>query len=250
MAGTLAPDLGFFPRGPAAFSSRVHHERTGDFLRALQQEAAGDLERAFVAGWALHLCTDLAVHPLVDQTLAEDTKAPMDHRIRSELRHKRLEWGLDCELLERPELAFLWAVELSFPRRPAEPGLLSAVGTRFYGQEAREVLVQRGARSVCRWISRLPWIFLWSGHARLPGRRAALALGRRARPLVELFGGIASPFPRWVDAAAVARPVRPPAPRAQRIIQQAEEALCRYRETMATGFADFPNADLDGVGPV
>lgn len=247
MAGTLAPDLGFFPGGPAGFSTRLHRERSGDFLCALQETATGDLEKALVAGWALHLWADLLIHPLVEAWVGRRLGAPAGRRIGPQLWHKRLEWGLDCLLLGQPGLAFLWGIPLCFPGRSGGPGLLSLVGREFCGEEAGEAQVQRGIRSLTRWIGRLPWIFLWSGHLRPEGRR--FALGPWVRPLVELLGTALAPFPRWLDAAAVARPVRPAGPEAEQAFQQAEEVLRRFQESLNKRFAGFPNADLDSGNP-
>ena len=165
------PGYRFFP--PAArrsLSHRAHLERCGDFLRALIQGAASANERAFAAGWGLHVYADMAVHPWVEARVAallhEGTRPAVP-----DLWHMRLEWGIDCRLLASEGMDGLWSARLHFPRRADGRSLLGEVGQAFYGRDADESLLERGEEATARWLQRIPKILWWGGHIRVAGRR-------------------------------------------------------------------------------
>ncbi|NKB70256.1 MAG: hypothetical protein GKR89_24560 [Candidatus Latescibacteria bacterium] len=248
VAGTLAPDLGFFPGGPARFSQRLHHESSGDFIRALQAQAQGSSERAFAAGWALHIYLDVALHPWVNNWVDHrpnvavgTTKAVRD------MWHMRLEWGIDCHLLQQQEGAFLWTVEPYFPPRQGEHDLLAKVGQDFFATDAAPPLLDRGAASTRRWVRLLPRIFTALGHTRphrcnWPLRSWTAA----ARPLLGPFfgrlleGGRGSP-----SSASVAWPWRPDQVQLREGLQLGQQALKAYRAGWQEAFAGLANLDLD-----
>ncbi|MDA0337764.1 MAG: zinc dependent phospholipase C family protein [bacterium] len=160
LAGSLAPDVGFFPGGPAAFSHRVHHERTGDFVRLLLSEARGAADEAFVAGWALHTETDAATHPLINRLAAAPPRPPLG-AARQDLWHKRIEWGLDCRILGatgyQPPL---WQQPLQVP-----VDLLIRSARSLYGVDTAPLHLRRGLSRLADWIGRLARILFWSGSA-------------------------------------------------------------------------------------
>lgn len=99
--GCLIQDIGYYPFGNRHFSDLVHYVRSGDFVRALLDEASDLNEYAFALGALSHYASDLAGHPIVNTavalefpklrakygpqvTFAEDAKA-----------HIRTEFGFD-----------------------------------------------------------------------------------------------------------------------------------------------------------
>ena len=247
LAGSVAPDIGFFPRGPRPFSERVHCERSGAFLRALLAEAQDRVERAFAEGWALHVYTDLFFHPLINAQVAallRQSRPGAD----PDLWHLRLEWGLDCLLLEAEDKGFLWEVPLCVPLRPDGTSLLGLVGRRFYGEDAREALLRQGVDSLCRWIGRLPRIFLWTGSTR-PPRQPAGAAGRWAGGLLRtLAGSRLDGVARWREVAAAIRPWRPDPEVVEEARRRGERALGAFAVGLAAQFAALPDLDLQVGG--
>ena len=246
-AGSLAPDLGFFPGGPRRLSERIHHENTGDFLRALREEAEDEIDSAFAAGWALHVYTDCAIHPWVNsriETLFNEADRPaVPHR---DLWHMRLEWGLDCHLLEQDQNRFLWEAVLEFPDNSSAPGPLARAAEKFYRENAGMDEISRGEEALKKWTRLLPRIFLWCGHTRPAFKLSFPALA----PLVKLTTGRASgdwlaTVDGWQNAAAVARPWRQNEAGLQRAMRLGEQALQAFEDGWSEGFASLPNLDLD-----
>ena len=243
-AGSIGPDIGFFPGGPRIFSQRVHLERCGDFLRQLTRRATSDVERAFVAGWGLHVYTDMAVHPWVE--------ASVDALLRrgilpahSDLWHMRLEWGVDCRLLAGESTALLWRPKVLFPRRGDGRSLLGDVGGDFYGGDAGEEALARGEVATARWLKRIPKILWWGGHIRVAGRIPnpimAFVFARLGRKVVGEW------LERWSyfgDGAALARPILPTDEAWSRVVGLGESALEWFCQGWQEGFAHLGNADL------
>jgi len=243
-AGSVGPDIGFFPGGPAALSHRVHLERCGDFLRALTQGAASADEQAFAAGWGLHVYADMAVHPWVEARVAallrEGTRPAAP-----DLWHLRLEWGVDCRLLAGAGMDGLWSARLYFPRRADGRSLLGEVGAAFYGRDADESLLQRGEEATARWLQRIPKILWWGGHIRRAGRRpnplltlAFAHLGRKA------LGDWLQHWARFKDGAALARPLLPSDQAYEQVVGLGESAVERFCPALDEGFAQLGNPDL------
>ena len=61
--GALLQDLGYFPGNAALFSYLTHYVRTGDFVRALLDEACDRNELAFALGALAHYVADAQGHP-------------------------------------------------------------------------------------------------------------------------------------------------------------------------------------------
>ena len=243
-AGSVGPDIGFFPGGPAALSHRVHLERPGDFLRTLTQEAVSTSERAFAAGWGLHVYTDIAVHPWVEARVA----ALLREGIRPaapDLWHMRLEWGIDCRLLADEGIDGLWNAHLHFPRRADGSSLLGEVGKVFYDRDADESLLERGEEATARWLQRIPKILWWGGHIRVPGRRpnplCTLAFAHLGR---KVLGDWLQHWVRFKDGAALARPLLPSDQDYEAVLKLGESAVERFRHGFDEDFAQLGNPDL------
>ena len=248
LAGSVAPDLGFFPGGPRVFSERIHHGQTGDFLRALRDEVQDEVERAFVAGWALHLYTDTALHPWVNSrvdTLLQDLSGRFSQR--RDLWHMRLENGIDCDLLGRNELRFLWDVDIHFPQRSGGSGILPLAGQIFYGEDAREDQLRQGMESQKKWLRRLPRIFLWTGNVCPASPKGVIpAVGFCVRPLVrKILGDWLGSAQRWDTMAAVARPLHLESVTLSEAEKLGSQALCAFKAGFAERFDSLENLDLD-----
>ena len=246
-AGSLAPDLGFFPGGPRRLSERIHHEYTGDFLRALRDEAENEIDAAFAAGWALHLYADCVIHPWVNarvEALFEDEERPAVPS--PDLWHMRLEWGIDCYLLEQDQNRFLWEAVLHFPGDGSAPGPLMRAAARFYRQDAGEEMIARGEDALKRWTRLLPRIFLWCGHTRPKFKLFFPALAPIAKLTTGTFSGDwLATVEGWQNVAAVARPWRQKEADLRRAIRLGKQALEAFGDGWTEGFASLPNLDLD-----
>ena len=243
-AGSVGPDIGFFPGGPSAFSHRVHLHRCGEFLRELYQRVDGEVEKAFVAGWALHVYTDMAVHPWVEERVDKMLSSGIKPAI-PDLWHMRLEWGIDCRLLAMEGMQALWKAELCFPQRKDGSSLLGDVGADFYTGDAEEDLLAAGALATGRWLSRIPNIMWWCGHTARQGRSPSLwrklvfgCLGRR------LVGDGLQYWPYFKDAAALASPLLPTEEVLNHVLALGEEVIEDFCQGCEQGFTQLANIDL------
>ena len=247
LAGSIAPDLGFFPGGPRAYSHQLHHNATGDHLRVLFHEADGEPEKAFAAGWALHLYTDVLLHPWVNarvEAIVEGVEGTMAARV--DMWHLRIENGLDCVFLERQDAGFLWAADLRW-HRSGGAHLLAAAGERFFGGEAGEVGLRKGLASQRFWIAWLPRIFLLTGHARGSARSSLLnAVGSCLRPFSrKVAGDWLAKLLRWDDLGAVGQPIIPDEETVAEAALLGERAVQNFLDGFDTEFGSFENLDLD-----
>ncbi len=252
LAGAIAPDLGFFPGGPVDFSTWVHEEPTGDLVRALAAEARSPAERALATGWGLHVVTDQIVHGWVDDQvdrLFAGPQAPPDGD--RDLWHMRLEWGIDCQLLARPESRPLWWPRLAFPARPDGDLMLAAAGSRYSGGELTAATMDSAGRTAQRWLRWLPWLLYHCGKVRPVGWRRPCPWAASLDRLTEVHLG-----DRWAGrpgrrtAAAVARPWAP-APLTQALIAvHAERCLDAFGAHASHGFSAYSGAAGGEAGPV
>ena len=252
MAGAVAPDLGFFPGGPQRLSERITRERCGDFLRALLAQSRSEEEKAFAAGWALHLYTDLAVHPWVEAKV-RSLEREQGKKLKGypELWHMRSEWGIDFKLLERMDLDYLWSIDLRFPRRQREPSLLERTGTAFYGKDASRELIEKGIHSVEKWMRHLPQILLLCGKVR-PQRREGLP---GITPLLDrltekLFGEWLIDVRSCKIEAVLAKPWWPSPKELGEVEELGSDALRAFEQGWKERFAQFTNLDLLTGTPV
>lgn len=250
LAGSLGPDLGYFPGGPAAFSHRVHHDATADLVRALLASARSDAEEAFAAGWALHVHCDVATHPLINEQ-ADRCRQQLSRQppARLDLWHKRVEWGLDCTVLEstgyRPAL---WRQPLLFPAEAGGASLLGRAAQAVYGA-VDDGQLRRGWASLETWVRRLAPLFGWTGSCRLPGVAPPVA-SALLRPAARGLGRLLASRPTLEDAAAIASPVRADDPFIGRVLPAAVGAVAAFQRSYAGRFAQMANLDLDTGAPI
>jgi hypothetical protein len=100
--GSVAADMGYFPFGSALYSNLVHYVRSGDFVKALIDEASDINEYAFAMGFLSHYNADKYGH-----SIATNISAPMLYpKVRKEhgsvvtyeedpTSHARTEFGFD-----------------------------------------------------------------------------------------------------------------------------------------------------------
>jgi hypothetical protein len=67
--GSLIQDLGYYPFGSRFFTNLVHYVRSGDFVKALIDDAETVDEYAFALGALAHYASDNAAHPTVNHAL-------------------------------------------------------------------------------------------------------------------------------------------------------------------------------------
>lgn len=187
LAGVLAPDAGYYPGAEANLARAAHLARPWEFCRALLAGARGPVQRAFAAGWAAHMILDASTHAKLVNPLAGGTYS------QNRLRHKQVEWGLDCALLAEPARAWLWSVEFD-----AGEGLKlwGRVLEQAYGKRVGRAALMRAMAAEAAEVERLPYVWWLSGQLRRPGRWAGNALGA-------VLGATARPaylaWLRWTD---------------------------------------------------
>lgn len=206
-AGVLGPDIGYFPHGPRALSDAIHQYHTADLVRSLHDQAESPAEVAFAAGWSLHVYTDLAVHPELEQRAAK-LQAVDPLPLGTDSWHKRIEWGLDCQTLEWTSMR-LWDSPLDFLMDDQSSGVLGRAAAKWFGPLLDESALAAGARSTHRWVRRLAPILLWTGGCQRTDRSrtcriAAAILRSLKRPLAAMR----SSDSRRDDAAAILGPLR------------------------------------------
>jgi hypothetical protein len=70
--GCLIQDMGYYPFGNKFFSDLVHYVRSGDFVVNLLNEAQDVNEYAFALGALAHYTSDVAGHPAVNRSVADE----------------------------------------------------------------------------------------------------------------------------------------------------------------------------------
>jgi hypothetical protein len=101
MHGAIAPDMGMYPGGELLISSLTHRLRTGRMVRALQETARTDTQRAYLWGWITHIIADTLLHPHINAEAArvlgrDDVQYG---ELLHDLTHVRVEFGLDVACL-------------------------------------------------------------------------------------------------------------------------------------------------------
>lgn len=170
IAGSWAPDLGVFPGTVPLITDTAHYVRSGQLGRALWENAQTSAERAFAAGWCLHILADVAIHPLINEACGE--------RIFGG-RHRPCTWSDSAEWHQRIEIGldgFEWVLRCGTAMPPwadDEVVLLTArmlarsFGATYPGAAFAEEEFLRTARAGYHGIKRLALFTLVDGHRHL-----------------------------------------------------------------------------------
>lgn len=244
LLGSVAPDLGYFPRGEYLFSELVHLVRSSDLVRGLVEVAATDAQRAYAWGWATHVLGDAAIHPLINQACSEVVSGTRELPAvlpRDDRTHMRVEYGLDAAFFRRyPHLEQL---RLRRDLDPAGAAHLTVAFGRTYGWQLDAGTLLRSHRVVSRAV-RAGVTFnrvATSRFRRRPlhalARLGLSAFGRPSRLLPESYG--LAPL-----LCALLDPVPPPAWLVEEVERVVRSFLDRFGEHYTSGLRGLQNYDL------
>lgn len=100
--GSVAADMGYFPFGSALYSNLVHYVRSGDFVKALIDEAADVNEYAFAMGFLSHYNADKFGHSMATNIAAPKLYPKVKKKFgavatyeEDPVAHGRTEFGFD-----------------------------------------------------------------------------------------------------------------------------------------------------------
>lgn len=100
--GAVAPDMGYFPRGSRLFTDLIHYVRSGDFVRALLDDAQDLNEYAFALGVLCHYSADKYGHSIGINPAVPITYPKVENKFGSvvtyeddPVSHVRMEFSFD-----------------------------------------------------------------------------------------------------------------------------------------------------------
>jgi hypothetical protein len=147
--GALLQDLGYFPGNAAFFSYLTHYVRTGDFVRALLDEARDRNELAFALGALAHYVADTEGHPTganaVTELVFPKLRAHLGEGIpfaQAPRQHTQIEFAFDVAQVEARRyrsVEFHAGFGLQLSRRVLERAFY-----RTYGLPLKRVLPRTG----------------------------------------------------------------------------------------------------------
>lgn len=105
--GSIAMDSGYYPGGLADLADTAHLAKPWQFCGLMIKQARSAPELAFALGWLGHAWLDLRSHGELVNPLAGGAYP------KGMLRHKQIEWGIDCWQLRQKDAAWLWKIELA-----------------------------------------------------------------------------------------------------------------------------------------
>ncbi|MCP4751244.1 MAG: zinc dependent phospholipase C family protein [Proteobacteria bacterium] len=248
-AGTLGPDLNFFPGGKGEVSDLAHLERPVDLGRALVAGASNDKEKAYALGWMMHIVTDLTTHELVNRLVAErrhPNQASDKTFIDDPLGHHRIEWGIDVFLAQDRELAArIPDLGTTLGSATDATGLVVKAYKEVFEYDLSPDTWQNALFGMIKYIGLFE--FVW----RLTGR---IASPNRAVQLLKtvLYISVALPIARCAtlrnpqNGVGGLIPILPIAADRPRIAHHTEESCHRFLKHLATDFGDLENRNLGG----
>ena len=98
IAGGWGPDLGVFPGTVPLITDSAHYIFSGRLGEAMWRNGLNSAERAFAAGWCLHVLADASLHPLINAAVGEALHGDRERPTSwgdSPAWHQRIEIGLD-----------------------------------------------------------------------------------------------------------------------------------------------------------
>lgn len=234
-AGALAPDAGYYADGLGPLSDLAHVVNPWEFTKTLWESAKTPKERAFALGWLSHALVDVEGHSrLVNPAMGGGLSL-------SPLKHKQIEWGLDCLVLMQDEYAWLWSVEID---RAAGLELWQRAMSKVYGKAVEKKLLQTAMAAEIKEVGRLPYVWWLSGRLKRRGRWGGNALG-------SVVGGTLRPvyvkYLEWRDIEMNIRAVLTPIPPGSREIGTWKDILGEIPAKIAAWpvHGDSPRMNLD-----
>ena len=150
LMGSIAPDAGFHPGADRRLARYAHCEEPWTLCRAMSDLAESPAEKAFALGWLSHVAADQRGH--------RDLVCPLTD---NDLDHERLEWGLDCHLLQESRHEWLWQAPMQ-----SRPGtsLWSRALLEVRQWPAAEPLTLKALAIEKRNMLLIRWLELFMGH--------------------------------------------------------------------------------------
>lgn len=235
LAGSLAPDGGYYPGAETRISRRAHNEKPWDFCRTLFEQAQSAEDRAFALGWLSHALYDLRGH-----TELVNPASGMAYDV-DPLPHKQVEWGLDAWALGQAEHQWLWGARLN-PWAGLEHWAL--VWNRVYGEKTPRSSLLEAQQAQFKVMGLLPWAWWLGGRLTRPGwplgNGLGLVLGATVRPVLAAYfsrstGGI--------EQHAVLTPRRPPSDELATLQKIAGKVEYEFKSLIQNGA--WPEGGLD-----
>jgi hypothetical protein len=158
--GALVQDMGYYPGGSRELGDLTHYVRSGDFVRALAEEARDPAEYAFALGVLAHVLGDSEGHPLGVNRAVPLTFPRLRTRFgdvvtyeQGPKEHLRVEFGFDVVQVARglyPSEAYRRFIGFEVPLP-----LLARAVRRTYGLELSELLSrpERSVRSFRKFVA-------------------------------------------------------------------------------------------------
>jgi hypothetical protein len=248
-AGSLGPDIHYFPGGDKRIANLAHNQRPVDLGLNLISCAANETEEAYARGWMLHIVADIVTHELVNRYVAERLHTSRTARVNysaDPLGHHRIEWGIDVHLLGNPAL---------FSQLSCLPDVLSTTAQaaatiteayrKTYGVAVPVSAWSAAAASMARAVLLFRRAWLLTGRIPYPNR-----LGQAARTL--LYAAIVYPAVRIAclrspqSGAGILIPVLPGSGQHREIMDYTRKACNEYMTHLEDRFASLKNQRLEG----
>ena len=280
--GSIIQDLGYYPFGNKDFSNLLHYVRSGDFVRAMLEDADDIDGYAFALGALAHYTSDVDGHPVVNRAVAMDypkLQRKFGNNITYEDNHRahiRTEFGFDVVQVAKGR--FTSDGYHNFIGFKVHKPLLEQAFRETYGLDLNDILsnpdlsIGSYRRSVSTIIPEMTRVALLTKHAELvkenPDFDQKKFVYRLSRAEYEQEWGTQYQKPGWrtrVFAAFVrilpkVGPLRnvdiklPTPPTEDLYIKSVNKTVDSYKARLATlrqpqNHIDLPNLDFDTGKP-
>jgi Zinc dependent phospholipase C len=145
--GSIFPDIGYFPGKDPLLSNLAHYVAASSLPKKIFESAATEDWKAFTLGWLLHVHTDIAGHPFINQQAAQLSGSRNKEVTYEEniLLHAKIETSLDRMILQNyPKVV---PVKIRFPKlKKNNP--LSLTLQRYYGIEFKEKEIKQAINKI------------------------------------------------------------------------------------------------------
>jgi hypothetical protein len=271
--GALVQDLGYFPGNAPLFTDLTHYVRTGDFVRALIDEAHDRNELAFALGALAHYAADGVGHPTGANAVTDlvflDLGACPGSAItyaQAPLQHAQVEYAFDVAQVQaghyrseefheaiglrvsRPVLERAFQRTYGLPLAQVLPHLKTGLAAfRFVASELLPAAVRASEYVPPGQLEQLPVVARQRYYERINTGRFRRRWGQRPDHLslgMRVLVVLAPALPRLGVASMLA--YRPLPPAAVATMQAGYgESLVRYQGMLADLAAPLPNLNLD-----